>query len=94
MPQAKSNPITTPLPNPPPQGGREQTAAAARFATHRQKNSAKHLRLLLIAMLSVAFTSTASAADRIRLAVQRTGTLAWELDIIKAHGLDKKANLQ
>jgi NitT/TauT family transport system substrate-binding protein len=26
--------------------------------------------------------------------MQRTGTLAWELDIIKAHGLDKKANLQ
>src|SRR5262249_266515 len=36
----------------------------------------------------------AAAADRIRLAVQRTGTLAWELDIIKAHGLDKKADLQ
>lgn len=35
----------------------------------------------------------AAAADRIRLAVQRTGTLAWELDIIRAHGLDRKANL-
>ena len=35
----------------------------------------------------------ASATDRIRLAVQRTGTLAWELDIIKAHGLDRKSNL-
>jgi NitT/TauT family transport system substrate-binding protein len=38
--------------------------------------------------------STATAADRIRVAVQRTGTLAWELDIIKAHGLDRKAGLQ
>ncbi len=28
-------------------------------------------------------TSSATAADRIRIAVQRTGTLAWELDIIK-----------
>src|SRR6202162_3802791 len=37
--------------------------------------------------------SGASAADRIRLVAQRTGTLAWELDVIKAHGLDKKANL-
>ena len=35
----------------------------------------------------------ASAADRIRLVAQRTGSLAWELDVIKAHGLDKKANL-
>jgi NitT/TauT family transport system substrate-binding protein len=52
--------------------------------------------LFLIAAFGVAITSTsaASAADRIRLAVQRTGTLAWELDIIKAHGLDKKADLQ
>jgi NitT/TauT family transport system substrate-binding protein len=39
-------------------------------------------------------TSAASAADRIRLAVQRTGTLSWELEVIKAHGLDRKANLE
>jgi NitT/TauT family transport system substrate-binding protein len=37
--------------------------------------------------------SAAVAADRIRLVAQRTGSLAWELDVIKAHGLDKKANL-
>jgi len=29
-----------------------------------------------------------SAADTIRLAAQKTGTLAWELDVIRAHGLD------
>jgi len=34
-----------------------------------------------------------SAADPVRLAVQKTGTLAWELDVIRAHGLDKEANL-
>jgi len=37
--------------------------------------------------------SGAVAADRIRVVAQRTGSLAWELDVIKAHGLDKKANL-
>jgi NitT/TauT family transport system substrate-binding protein len=37
--------------------------------------------------------SSAMAADRIRLVAQKTGSLAWELDVIKAHGLDKKANL-
>ena len=47
----------------------------------------------LVAALALVATS-ATAADRIRLAVQRTGTLAWELDIIKAHGLDKKADLE
>ncbi len=40
-----------------------------------------------------AIATDAIAADRIRLAVQRTGTLAWELDIIKAHGLDRKFDL-
>jgi len=35
----------------------------------------------------------AAAADRIRIAVQKTGTFAWELAIIKEHGLDKQAGL-
>src|SRR5690348_11322727 len=37
--------------------------------------------------------STAHAAPTVRLAAQKTGTLAWELDVIRAHGLDKKAGL-
>jgi NitT/TauT family transport system substrate-binding protein len=37
--------------------------------------------------------SSAMAADRIRIAAQRTGTFAWELDILKAHGLDRQAGL-
>jgi NitT/TauT family transport system substrate-binding protein len=37
--------------------------------------------------------SHAVAADRIRVAAQRTGTLAWELDVLKAHGLDRQADL-
>src|SRR5205823_7636910 len=51
------------------------------------------LRLALVAALTLTVTA-ASAADRIRLAVQRTGTLSWELDVLKARGLDKKADLQ
>jgi NitT/TauT family transport system substrate-binding protein len=49
------------------------------------------LTILVFALIPL--TSPASATDRIRLAVQRTGTLAWELDVIRAHGLDKKADL-
>jgi len=42
----------------------------------------------------MAFAATgAAAADRIRLAVQKTGTLAWELEVIKTHGLDSKLDL-
>ena len=48
--------------------------------------------VVALVMLALA-ASGARAADRIRLAVQKTGTLSWELDIIKAHGLDRKANL-
>ena len=50
-------------------------------------------KFTLVAVLALAATS-ASAADRIRLAVQRTGTLSWEIEVLKAHGLDKKADLQ
>src|SRR6266508_1895183 len=45
-------------------------------------------------LAAVAFVAgSAAAAERIRLAVQKTGTLAWELDVIKAHGLDRKHDL-
>jgi NitT/TauT family transport system substrate-binding protein len=37
--------------------------------------------------------SSALAADRIRIATQKTGTFAWELDVLRAHGLDRSANL-
>jgi NitT/TauT family transport system substrate-binding protein len=52
----------------------------------------------LSALLLTAFTLTVSIAARcdaetIRLAVQKTGTFAWELAIIRAHGLDRQANL-
>ena len=48
---------------------------------------------IALAVAAAIVATSADAADRIRLAVQRTGTLAWELDVIRAHGLDKKANL-
>jgi NitT/TauT family transport system substrate-binding protein len=35
----------------------------------------------------------AFAADTLRIAVQRTGTVAWELAVAKARGLDKAADL-
>ena len=35
----------------------------------------------------------ARAADHIRVATLKTGTLAWELEVVRAHGLDRQANL-
>jgi NitT/TauT family transport system substrate-binding protein len=39
------------------------------------------------------FTVPAFAADTLRIAVQRTGTVAWELAVAQARGLDKGADL-
>jgi NitT/TauT family transport system substrate-binding protein len=50
------------------------------------------VRLCVIAALSLA-ASNVMAADRIRIAAQRTGTFAWELNVLKGHGLDQKAGL-
>jgi NitT/TauT family transport system substrate-binding protein len=51
------------------------------------------LRFSLIAIMTLV-VANATAADRIRLAVQKTGTLAWELDVIKTHGLASKLGLE
>jgi NitT/TauT family transport system substrate-binding protein len=37
--------------------------------------------------------ATAAAAAPLRLAVQKTGTVAWEVDVMRKHGLDKQAGL-
>jgi len=53
------------------------------------------LRWLGVAVLAIAAlaASSAAAADRIRIAAQTTGTLAWELEILRAHDLDRQADL-
>jgi NitT/TauT family transport system substrate-binding protein len=55
------------------------------------------MRISMLAFAFAAFCLTsahAEAADRIRIATQKTGTFAWELDVIRERGLDKKANLE
>jgi len=49
--------------------------------------------LLAAAVFAVGPGAPSRAAETIRLAVQKTGTFAWELAVIRAHGLDRKANL-
>jgi len=59
----------------------------------REESAVLALRVALIvgAMLAA---SSAVAADRLRIAVQKTGTLAWELEILRAHDLDRQADLE
>jgi NitT/TauT family transport system substrate-binding protein len=47
-----------------------------------------------IAAAATLLAAPALAADTVRLAVQKTGTVAWELDVIRAHGLDVQQNLK
>jgi NitT/TauT family transport system substrate-binding protein len=51
------------------------------------------MRLIFVALLLAAASSAAFAADRLRIGVQSTGTFAWQLDVIRRHGLAAAANL-
>jgi NitT/TauT family transport system substrate-binding protein len=54
----------------------------------------KHMLVAAFAFAASALPMAgAEAADRLRIAIQKTGTASWELEVIKAHGLDKAANL-
>ena len=51
-------------------------------------------RILLATAVFAGISGAPSrAAEVIRLAVQKTGTFAWELAVIRAHGLDRQADL-
>ena len=51
------------------------------------------MRLIFAALLLVAASSATFAADRLRIGVQSTGTFAWQLDVIRRHGLAEAAKL-
>ena len=44
-------------------------------------------------LLAGSGAGASAAALHVRIAAQKTGTLAWELEVIRNHGLDKKADL-
>lgn len=50
------------------------------------------IRMLLATIVSVSF-GTCCSAEVLRVAVQKTGTFAWELAVIRSHGLDRQADL-
>src|SRR5215813_4862192 len=47
---------------------------------------------LCVLVLAGGVAGTAAAED-VRVALQKTGTLAWELDVARHHGLDRAAGL-
>jgi NitT/TauT family transport system substrate-binding protein len=46
-----------------------------------------------IVILAALLSNPAIAADTVRVTAQKTGTFAWELDVIRAHQLDKQHGL-
>jgi NitT/TauT family transport system substrate-binding protein len=52
-----------------------------------------HFVRTLLATIVLVSLGTCCSAEALRVAVQKTGTFAWELAVIRAHGLDKQANL-
>lgn len=48
---------------------------------------------LLAIVFATASVAACCAAEVVRVAVQRNGTFAWELAVMRAHGLDTDANL-
>jgi NitT/TauT family transport system substrate-binding protein len=60
---------------------------------HLRRSGIVALSILLVASFGLAGAPGARAADTIRIAAQKTGTLAWELEIIRSRGLDRQANL-
>jgi NitT/TauT family transport system substrate-binding protein len=51
------------------------------------------MRLIFAALLLLAASTATFAADRLRIGVQSTGTFAWQLDVIRRHGLAEAAKL-
>src|SRR5215470_6275642 len=49
--------------------------------------------LVIAAALAATQIGECRSAETVRLAVLKTGTFAWELAVIRAHGLDKEADL-
>lgn len=48
---------------------------------------------IVVLLVGCAVVPQGFAAETIRVAVQKTGTLAWELAVIRHHGLDREAEL-
>jgi NitT/TauT family transport system substrate-binding protein len=68
--------------------------AFAATAEAAQNGAAWRRAMRCLAFLAAAaFALPCAAAEKLRLGVQKTGTFAWELDVIKTSGLAAKADL-
>jgi len=69
-----------------------QTGASFETASRRLRTR-EVVVASLVAAIPLFAPASAEAADTIRLAIQKTGTVAWEIAALKALGLDKAADI-
>jgi NitT/TauT family transport system substrate-binding protein len=64
----------------------------------RQQRKKRMIPRMFVAALALAacacLNGSAEAADRLRIAIQKTGSVSWEIALMKARGLDKAADLE
>src|SRR5262245_27173439 len=83
-------------------GSREPCSSGSLFAvrkdamTHCRKPRHRSFAVIFarIVVAGALATGFACAAETVRVAAQKTGTLGWELAVIKAHNLDREAGLR
>jgi NitT/TauT family transport system substrate-binding protein len=54
----------------------------------------RRLAALVVALAAATLATLPAQAEKLRLALQKTGTTGWELAVVKAYGLDKAAGLE
>ena len=77
--------------SPPPRHGIHKVNAKPARTDHRRSLTRRLGRAAFYLMLAVFFNCEAVAADKLRLAVQKTGTFGWELAIISAGDSTRKS---
>lgn len=63
------------------------------FAGEDKGNTMRFLTMVLAIVVQFSLCAPSWSADTVRLAVLKYGTVNWELDVIKHHGLDKQAGI-
>jgi NitT/TauT family transport system substrate-binding protein len=72
---------------------RARTAASVASYDHAMTPRSSHIAVAVALAIAGPFAGAAQA-DAVRVAAQKTGTLAWELDVVRTHGLDRRAGVK
>jgi NitT/TauT family transport system substrate-binding protein len=78
---------------PPPLRGRAWLASSKLHHPNKGGGGRKGTLRVAGAITLLLMTAPVLAADKLRIAVQKTGTVAWEIAVAKAQGFDKAADL-